>query len=352
MNFAPNNDYVELGPNRPDGLEENDGDMRFAIINNGAANGGIRPHESGADIGANVTEIQPQDPVMGQVVADGEMANSGAVTEGGGPFNRVFGIAKHDPFDINSYPITNPPIFDSTMMLPCMMDDGIRRRRRVSISNGQIGQIVNHEAFFFDSDTVDDELPMSARDHTVESVTLQPPMKVEYLRVVPSPRPSKPHAQPQKPDPSDSRLLLSNQVPVPQQQHAHADLPSFPTGGPPNAVAGVPPPNHQLIYNNEVIYNPDNGPIPGTAVWKKERLLERNRLAASKCRQRKKHAQKRLQDNVSKYEEQITDLTDKVNGYEELLRNYKLVISNHLDNCSSTAELKRLIESNDPPPTE
>ena len=53
----------------------------------------------------------------------------------------------HNPFDVNSYPITNPPLFDSTMMVPYTTADGVPRRRRISISNGQIGQIINHEAF-------------------------------------------------------------------------------------------------------------------------------------------------------------------------------------------------------------
>ena len=42
-----------------------------------------------------------------------------------------------------------------------------------------------------------------------------------------------------------------------------------------STVAGVPPPNHQLLYNNEVIYNPNDGPIPGTAAWKRKVAREK-----------------------------------------------------------------------------
>lgn len=83
-------------------------------------------------------------------------------------------------------------------------------------------------------------------------------------------------------------------------------------------------PEKPLIYNNEVIFNPNAGPIPGTAAWKRQRILERNRIAASKCRQKKKNLQRRLQQDVetlrkkNQYlEEVLLALTGKVSSYME-----------------------------------
>lgn len=222
----------------------------------------------------------------------------------------------HNAFDVNSYPITNPPIFDSTTMIPYINTDGVPRRRRISISNGQIGQIINHEAFF-DSDggssPYDDLIPnqnqpSSAPINNLSDNTNTPAVESFGLA---QPAINQPPAISQQPIvngggatsfPPVSRGELSN--------NSFAD------------AAGVPPPNHQLIYNNEVIYNPNNGPIPGTAAWKKKRLLERNRIAASKCRQRKKQAQQELQDNNYKFEVQITNQQNKIKKYALLTKKY------------------------------
>ena len=110
-------------------------------------------------------------------------------------------------------------------------------------------------------------------------------------------------------------------------------------------VAGVPPPNHLLIYNNEVIFNPNNGPIPGTAAWKKERLLERNRVAASKCRQRKKQAQQQLYENVTKFEKKITEQQARLDKYERLLARYNAALERHfeLSPADSLAPLAKFV---------
>lgn len=242
------------------------------------------------------------------------------------------GLAFHNPFDMNSYPITNPPILDSTMYLPYAGDSGIPRRRRISISNGQIGQIVNHEAFFMDEDLLDD-------------LTDFPPYQQPQHPSHPAPLPGHPQQRtPRLVEPmlsaSEERILLmddSDIVPL----FAHP-LPPAPAPLPHNSqvpfdpdheanMAGVPPPNHLLIYNNEVIFNPNNGPIPGTAAWKKERLLERNRVAASKCRQRKKQAQQQLQDNMDRHERKILDQETRLKKYEALLRRYNTVIAAELE---------------------
>ncbi|CAK9438738.1 uncharacterized protein LODBEIA_P29620 [Lodderomyces beijingensis] len=263
------------------------------------------------------------------------------------------------PFDLNSYPLTNPPIFDSTYMLP-YSNDGIPRRRRVSISNGQIGQIMSHEAFFDDLETsVDEEFTSKFNEYQLNKpATSSAPL----------------------PDNGNNNIglvhngqgplgLSQNQVQQPhphhiqhqqQQQHLHhhqqslsraqsQQLPDISTstaaaaGGAPihSQVAGVPPPNHQLIYNNEVIYNPNNGPIVGTAAWKKERLLQRNRVAASKCRQRKKNAQIQLQDSVNKMEADLKMKNEEINKLQSILSQYKMNIRRYLETGERDDKLLR-----------
>lgn len=214
-----------------------------------------------------------------------------------------FSLPYHNPFDFNSYPITNPPIFDSTMMLSYNSSDGVPRRKRLSISNGQIGQITNHEAFMDTrNDIADARLPLG---------------------------------RPGSAGPGEKPGLNPD---------LHQSTPE--DGSTPISAAGVPPPNHQLIYNNEVIYNPNDGPIPGTAAWKRERLLERNRVAASKCRQRKKQAQQQLQDSISKYEKLLESSNRTVQRYETLVSRFKAVIKETIDkNGVDLSGLRALLDA-------
>ncbi|GMM46956.1 Cst6 protein [Pichia kluyveri] len=80
-------------------------------------------------------------------------------------------------------------------------------------------------------------------------------------------------------------------------------------------------PTRKLVYNNEVIFNP-NEPIPGTNAWKRNKILERNRIAASKCRAKKKNMQKQLQDRVdtlnfenNKLKEMLYDIRTRLIKY-------------------------------------
>lgn len=222
----------------------------------------------------------------------------------------------HNPFDVNSYPITNPPLFDSTMMVPYTTADGVPRRRRISISNGQIGQIINHEAFFEDEKNAEfsvelDSRPQSSFDDAIQSLfsPTQPAGQMLQQAQLPTMTPLDPLAQQQSVAPAAP--------PPPTQQQQQQQQ---------STVAGVPPPNHQLLYNNEVIYNPNDGPIPGTAAWKRERLLERNRIAASKCRQRKKQAQLQLQDSMVKMEQELQQKDAKIKQLESTIELYKVTI--------------------------
>ncbi|CCE72907.1 Piso0_000510 [Millerozyma farinosa CBS 7064] len=238
---------------------------------------------------------------------------------------KTFQFPLRQPFNIHSYPLTNPPIIDSTMMLAFENGENAQRRRRISISNGQIGQIVNHEALILDHDMSPyggsrspsvDFLGPTNNDMTSN----KPPVQVTESTDIP-PNQSQPYAQvspPRSPKTDQSQTPLS-------------DRGSHPTSA--KAPAGVPPPNHSLIYNNEIIYNPNNGPIPGTAAWKKERLLERNRIAASRCRQRKKQAQQQLQDTVNNLEMKNKDLSDELEVYKSALGNIKSLIDKHKNGC-------------------
>lgn len=260
------------------------------------------------------------------------------------------GLAFHNPFDMNSYPITNPPLFDSTMYLPYTGESGVPRRRRISISNGQIGQIVNHEAaFFMEEDLLDDladfppyPQPPQHPQHSQQPIQGHPQQRTprlvepmlsaseERILLMGTPEVVPNYGQPaqlsQALQPPQALQQAPRDPRAPQGPHAPFADPEHDS-----SMAGVPPLNHLLIYNNEVIFNPNNGPIPGTAAWKKERLLERNRVAASKCRQRKKQAQKQLQDNMDRHERKISDQENRLKKYDAILRHYNTVISAQLE---------------------
>lgn len=232
----------------------------------------------------------------------GKLGSQPAEGNGGTTNNaddKLASIMFHNPFDVNSYPMTNPPIFDSTLMLP-YTSEGVPRRRRVSISNGQIGQIVSHEAVVWDGDG----------DNLMEEV-FYPGAQVPPATQTNVPIPPVGGAVGAAPM-QGSPFGLQQQTPV------HSDD---------TAISGMPAPNQQLIYNNEVIYNPSNGPMPGTAAWKKERLLERNRIAASKCRQRKKKAHQQLQDTIVQYEKELKEIKGRFTRCNVLVDNLKKSIN-------------------------
>ena len=304
-------------------------------------------------------------------------------------FNKNLHYPPDVPFGLNSYPITNPPIFDSTYMLP-YTNDGIPRRRRVSISNGQIGQIMNHEAFFDDFDSSLDDGFSRFNDYEmtrpgtstglVDNATIMQQQQKQQQQQQQQRAQAQAQAQIQNLQlQQQTSNELSNQVQVkmelpqhsprqysnqsiakdqqnqsPQgqdqsldqtQRQVQSQLPSqllvrqVPTPPSSVTVAGVPPPNHQLIYNDEVIYNPNNGPITGTAAWKKERLLERNRIAASKCRQRKKNAQLQLQESVNRMERDLAVKNQKIQELENVVQRYKMNVRQYLEEGKVNEEL-------------
>lgn len=256
------------------------------------------------------------------------------------------GVANfQNPFFGNSYPITNPPLFDTTMLLPLNDGAGHTRRRRISISNGQIGQIVNHEAFFLDEDLMEEFYEQSRQIRPHSPVTPSSVIQDDSARSRRSVMPvgassmayssNNPDEQAQLVPSAMNVVKTEYQQPVATNSAPMNGQGDIDTRGAPltdnRGVAGLPPPNHLLIYNNEIIFNPNNGPIPGTAAWKKERLLERNRVAASKCRQRKKHAQQQLQDNMEKAERQMKEKEALLQKYQNLLEVYNSALTRHFN---------------------
>ncbi|CUM65499.1 uncharacterized protein PRCAT00003144001 [Priceomyces carsonii] len=251
----------------------------------------------------------------------GVITNAGNVHHG----NKRLSITFHDPFDITSYPMTNPPLFDTTMMLG--YNDGVPRRRGLSISNGQIGQImqnINHDTGEHrNDDFIETETHVSNQSANNRHQNHQ-----NHKQVIA-------HSTEASHNPLPVLLNGSKNTYSPSVQPSDDDLLT--------SAAGVPPPDHLLIYNSEVIYNPNNGPIPGTAAWKKERLLERNRIAASKCRQRKKQAQKQLEDAVQAYEQEISGYMSKIQVFEKLFTIYNSSLTSFFQS-GSTDELEGLRE--------
>lgn len=241
-------------------------------------------------------QIQSIPPHQGQI-----FNNNGLFTDTLSPFFAPYGI------DVSHFPLTNPPIFESALM----MNNQGQPRRRISISNGQIGQITTHT---LNGDDLYDSQPPPLPKQTSQDDShlgqnninqqLYTPLGLDPI----SPHvqvPPQQHILPQSIPPQQQQEIpprpQTQQPQAPPQQHVKREIP-FPTQG----ASGIP--SHKLVYNNQVIFNPDAGPIPGTAAWKKARLLERNRIAASKCRQRKKAAHIQLKEDVEKYQSQINQL--------------------------------------------
>jgi len=316
-------------------------------------------NSSGNGTSCNTNEVV--DSRLGRLRANDVSAHLNVETSHDGQGGNQFTpFPFHNPFDMNSYPITNPPIFDLTMNLPYDSSDLGNRRRRISISNGQIGQIINHEAIFdYDNFSADSFAPshnLSRQNSLEQNIPMDNVVVTEFpqgsgtqnamfqpqfqARPAIQPAPAPAPAPAIDALPLSSPPLITPPTTLSQQQitpspNPNEKLVNTSAPEPPTVVAGVPPPNHQLIYNDEIIFNPNNGPIPGTAAWKKERLLERNRVAASKCRQRKKKAQMKLQDDVNKIEGELKEQKNVVEKLSKVLSVYN-------------AQLKAYFDKNDP----
>ncbi|KAG0681017.1 hypothetical protein C6P42_004465 [Pichia californica] len=156
--------------------------------------------------------------------------------------------------------------------------------RRLSISNGQIGQI---------------SMMVHSQMHPNSNASDTPPQSNNSISHINS---------------SGSNSNIKNDGHIQQHQtsatQGNTDLSVLPDDLIEVDTNGVPV--RQLMYNNEVIFNP-NGPIPGTNAWKRTKILERNRIAASKCRAKKKNLQKKLQQDVDDLNDENSRLRDMLN---------------------------------------
>ncbi|AOA63660.1 Transcription factor of the ATF/CREB family [Komagataella phaffii CBS 7435] len=104
-------------------------------------------------------------------------------------------------------------------------------------------------------------------------------------------------------------------------------------------------PKHQLLYNNEVIFNPNDTLIPGTSAWKRQKLLERNRIAASKCRHKKKVIQEKLQKDVDLFSQENRFLSKRIQLLEKSLEQIQALVDGHISNCSNEDDLSQIREA-------
>lgn len=75
-------------------------------------------------------------------------------------------------------------------------------------------------------------------------------------------------------------------------------------------------------------------------------MLERNRVAAYKCRQRKKVAQVQLQKDFDVLAEENRVVKKKLDYYEKLVTKFKTFFEGHLGRCASNErESLKIIES-------
>lgn len=228
-------------------------------------------------------------------------------------------------------------------------------RRRISISNGQIGQLVQftQQQIQLLNPTYSPEAVLAAASAVINqntANTLNLPAAVVSPHNVSETSPqqqqhSSPHTlELSKQDnlspgniPTSQIQLQArasiHQIPLPQdrERSSNQNIPGH-TDITTNAN-GVP--QHQLLYNNEIIFNPNNGPIPGTSAWKKQKLLERNRIAASKCRQRKKQQQRRLEQDIDKYVRDNKNLELQVKILEKKLHKFTKIMEVHFQKCHS-----------------
>lgn len=87
---------------------------------------------------------------------------------------------------------------------------------------------------------------------------------------------------------------------------------------------------------------PNDVKFPGTEAWKRARLLEKNRIAASKCRQRKKIAQLQLQKDFDNLSRENIVIKKKLKYYEKLITKFRKFTESHFQNCHKSDGLNDL----------
>lgn len=298
-------------------------------------NNGIDDNPSGNHVAAQ-PKANGQDPrnmLLAMAMNHPHSMTDPSIQETLSPFFQPFGV------DVSHLPMTNPPIFQSSLT---RYDEPVRRRR-ISISNGQISQL-------------GEDL------ETVENLynTQPPPLPQRF-------------DQPQAKSFYDSTTVpvassKNGLIHVQDNSHLqHNPLPTIPPWPSHNAVKEEEPRSlASLLQDNSVHLNSNNSssaapttemsrntstsssssvsaghyrhnrqdPVPGTNAWKRARLLERNRIAASKCRQRKKVAQMQLQQEFDVMSQENKVMKKKLEYYEKLVLKFKRFSETHKQRCS------------------
>lgn len=270
------------------------------------------------------------------------------------PFFQPFGV------DASHLPLTNPPIFQSSLT---RFDEPVRRRR-ISISNGQISQLGE------DLETVENlyntqppPLPQRFDHQGVKPQFYEPAAaategKNGFVHMRDEPGIQQKMANPVGKLPPWDAPAVKDEKLVANLLQDSGDTRNGISN--PNATA-VPLPNGIMsrtpssssststsYYGQQSYaskhYRPQE-PIPGTNAWKRARLLERNRIAASKCRQRKKVAQLQLQKDYDILTKENKVMKKKLDYYEKLVSKFKKFSETHLKKCSgSDNQSFRIIE--------
>ncbi|CDO94285.1 unnamed protein product [Kluyveromyces dobzhanskii CBS 2104] len=265
-----------------------------------------------------------------------------SIQEALSPFFQPFGV------DASHFPMTNPPIFQSSLAT----DSWNPRRRRISISNGQIGQLGEDE-------------------ENVESIYYSQPPPMPPLRAsqMPSNRvkveenidgpldlPHDGHdTESNSNNKQQSASMFSSRLNFQQLQDESKVLDSDLDSNQTRTGSGSGNQGHYVGMSKQVsetssikssnsVRSMERQTLPGTAAWKRARLLERNRIAASKCRQRKKIAQEQLQQDASVLKRSNRIMKTKVEYYQKLVSKFKKYMELHMQSCGGNSDGLTMIE--------
>ncbi|AGO11672.1 AaceriADL104Wp [[Ashbya] aceris (nom. inval.)] len=251
------------------------------------------------------------------------------------PFFQPVGI------DVARLPLTNPPIFQSSLA----SYNGPPQRRRISISNGQIGQL-GHMGQLDDEDVMESIYdlqppPMPQRRNGPKPFSKAAGTHEQFLsRQHPQPYPNAyVDVQPGKPAEGHGAAYASSISSVP----LHTP-PEQPLSRPAHVYDSIPSGQELPRAAPSTVLPTMYDAPPGTAAWKRARLLERNRIAASKCRQRKKIAQLQLQKDVNILSKENKEIKRKLEYYQKLVSKFKRFMELHMETCNGSNGSVQIIE--------
>ncbi|QID85848.1 hypothetical protein GRS66_008438 [Saccharomyces pastorianus] len=276
--------------------------------------------------------------------------NDPSILETLSPFFQPFGV------DVAHLPMTNPPIFQSS--LPGC-DEPVRRRR-ISISNGQISQLGEDiETLENLHNTQPPPMPNFHNYQNGANKNKNLPHRQTFNQIAPVDIPL--YSAKKNTNPLSGTSLADQNADYTKDQRQHfagslsknitsesaSDLEGMTTFAPTTDSGNSTNKNMSKSLLKESHSNPSfssrsqashmdlannaqEEPTPGTTAWKRARLLERNRIAASKCRQRKKVAQLQLQREFDDIKDENKILQKKLNYYEKLISKFKKFSKIHL----------------------